>query len=130
MKKKSSSYLSDIKRRINGAAELPWKLEMKAVKTQYGIIELPVAINSPSGPVVAEYDGLLYGYSPDNDQEIKKHISFLVNSRMDVEALLRGMMIACGEDESKVEFILEFARKEVLQNHALTLDPAIMYSGD
>jgi hypothetical protein len=130
MSKKHTSYLSDIKRRISGAGKLPWKLEMKTVRTQFGVKELPVAINSPSRPVVAEYDGLLYGYSPDNEMEVKKHVSFLVNSRLDIEALLRAVMIACAEDETKAEFILDYARKEVLQHHKLIPEEATLYRED
>lgn len=114
------SYLCQIGQRQSSASKLPWSLEQGFVGDQL----IGICIRSPDREIVGD-QGMHYGLSKSYVDQVRSDIDFLLNSRQDLSALLLALSMACGYDQQKMEYLLEHARKQVLQTAGVVPKEAV-----
>lgn len=99
--------LREIRTRLKSAAQPPLQARLETIN---GVI-LPVSIEGSERTIVSVDRGLLC----DNDIDaIRAEADFIINARIDIDVLLRALLMACAGDESHANFLVGHAHKEVL----------------
>ena len=131
-KPEKKSFLDNIEWRLKNSSSLPWTVVEQRFETTLGVLDLPIAIAGKDRFLVHEDHGLTYGLGCGGAKQFKviaADCEMLAESKLMVAVLYRALQMAVGPTKSgleKAQFLIEHARKEVLQNAGCLEDEELL----
>lgn len=93
-----------------GIFKNPWQVLTDIVNK----VQVPVRIQDNDRCIIHDEYGLYYGASESTADRLNRTARAIAAAPWDIQVLCRALCIACAKDETKMDYVLQHAEKELL----------------